>query len=488
MTLAAVMPLPEGLPELTFAGALGGRRVRLVAPATGGLPIAGRRRFRASPAPSTPTSCKPEGPVRRPPRLLQPGARLPGAARRARLPPARTRSGRSPSSAGRRRRTRPSAQLIHELTGPVIPTVLPGVHAVHAVDAAGVHPLLLAIGSERYVPYAARPPAAGAAHARQRHPRPGAAVAGQVPADRRRARTTRDLDIHDIAGVLPPPARARRLARRDLHFQTRTTIDTLDYSGTGLNEGSKLVIAAAGPPATRAVDRSPGGVRSFPGPSTPSASRYPASSPSRRRRSRATKRRCGRSRRWIGGCEKRWDSGRRRRLRRPCRRHGRVRGRRRFRSRRRPPRGPRSPRPLRRRGVHRRLARELPLGHLHPEQPVARRARRRRVRRAQALGVPRPARSSTRASSRTTRRRSRRTPRSSAGSSGWRRRAGRCTGSSERGAPRGIIRERVLKDRPLRGPARMRRLCSPSRAPGRRPRGGHTMSHSERRITSTPEQ
>src|SRR5205807_6373840 len=30
MTLAAVMPLPEGLPELAFAGALGGRRVRLL--------------------------------------------------------------------------------------------------------------------------------------------------------------------------------------------------------------------------------------------------------------------------------------------------------------------------------------------------------------------------------------------------------------------------------------------------------------------------
>ena len=45
-------------------------------------------------------------------------------------------------------------QIIHELTGPIIPTVVPGVHAVHAVDAAGVHPLLLAIGSERYVPYA----------------------------------------------------------------------------------------------------------------------------------------------------------------------------------------------------------------------------------------------------------------------------------------------------------------------------------------------
>jgi 4-hydroxy-3-polyprenylbenzoate decarboxylase len=33
---------------------------------------------------------------------------------------------------------------------------------------------------------------------------------------------------------------------RDLHFQTRTTIDTLDYTGTGLNAGSKLVIACAG--------------------------------------------------------------------------------------------------------------------------------------------------------------------------------------------------------------------------------------------------
>ena len=36
--------------------------------------------------------------------------------------------------------------------------------------------------------------------------------------------------------------------RHDLHFQTQTNIDTLDYSGTALNEGSKVVIVAAGPP------------------------------------------------------------------------------------------------------------------------------------------------------------------------------------------------------------------------------------------------
>jgi 4-hydroxy-3-polyprenylbenzoate decarboxylase len=55
------------------------------------------------------------------------------------------------------------------------------------------------------------------------------------------------LDIHDIAAFF------RHLLERvdwqnDLHFQTRTTIDTLDYSGHGLNAGSKVVIAAAGPP------------------------------------------------------------------------------------------------------------------------------------------------------------------------------------------------------------------------------------------------
>ena len=55
-----------------------------------------------------------------------------------------------------------------------------------------------------------------------------------------------DLDIHDI------PAFFRHLLERvdwrsDLHFQTRTTIDTLDYSGTRLERGSKVVIAAAGP-------------------------------------------------------------------------------------------------------------------------------------------------------------------------------------------------------------------------------------------------
>ena len=42
--------------------------------------------------------------------------------------------------------------LIHKLVGALLPGEFPGVRQINAVDAAGVHPLLLAVGSERYMP------------------------------------------------------------------------------------------------------------------------------------------------------------------------------------------------------------------------------------------------------------------------------------------------------------------------------------------------
>jgi len=248
MTLAAVMPLPEGLPELAFAGALGGRRVRLTyPPATSAmpspLPVAADADFCITGI-VDPQKQLPEGPfgdhlgyysLAHPFPVLnvervyhREGAIWPF-----------TVVGRPPQE------DTCFGQIIHELTGPIIPTVVPGVHAVHAVDAAGVHPLLLAIGSERYVPYAER-----------RKPQElltcANAILGQGQLSLAKylllvAKEDRPtLDIHDI------PAFLGHLLERvdwqtDLHFQTCTTIDTLDYSGSGLNAGSKLVIAAAGP-------------------------------------------------------------------------------------------------------------------------------------------------------------------------------------------------------------------------------------------------
>jgi 4-hydroxy-3-polyprenylbenzoate decarboxylase len=246
MTLAAVMPLPEGLSELAFAGALGGRRVRLVRPPVDGarepLSIAGDADFCIS-GEIDPDVRKPEGPF---------GDHLGYYSLVHDFPVLRVRQvycrpdaiwpftvvGRPPQE------DTAFGELIHELTGPVIPTVLPGVKAVHAVDATGVHPLLLAIGSERYVPYAPRTQP-------QELLTQANAILGQgqlslakylfiVAAD-----DAPGLDINDV------PAFLRHLLERidpgrDLHFQTRTTIDTLDYSGGGFNQGSKLVLAAVG--------------------------------------------------------------------------------------------------------------------------------------------------------------------------------------------------------------------------------------------------
>ena len=242
MTVAAVMPLPEGLPELSFAGALGGRRVRMVS-ADGGLPMPAESDFVLS-GTIDPDLRKPEGPF---------GDHLGYYALQHDFPVMTvdrvyhrdgaiwpfTSVGRPPQE------DTAFGELIHELTGPLVPTVLPGIHAVHAVDAAAVHPLLLAIGSERYVPYAER-----------RRPQElltqANAILGQGQMSLAKylfliaKEDAPDLDIHDIGGFF------RHVLERvdpseDLHFQTRTTIDTLDYSGHGLNQGSKVVIVAAGP-------------------------------------------------------------------------------------------------------------------------------------------------------------------------------------------------------------------------------------------------
>jgi 4-hydroxy-3-polyprenylbenzoate decarboxylase len=242
MTLAAVMPLPEGLSELAFAGALAKRRVRLarvnghVVHSDADFCIVGT---------IDPHATKPEGPFGDHLGYYSlehefPVLRVERVYHRADAIWPFTVVGRPPQE------DTVFGELIHELTGPVIPTVLPGVRAVHAVDASGVHPLLLAIGSERYVPYRDRKEP-------QELLTQANAILGQGQMSLAKVvliaahEDAPELDIHDIPGFLAHMLQ-RLDFRRDLHFQTRTTIDTLDYSGHGLNQGSKLVMAAVGEP------------------------------------------------------------------------------------------------------------------------------------------------------------------------------------------------------------------------------------------------
>ena len=67
------------------------------------------------------------------------------------------------------------------------------------------------------------------------------------------------LDAHDIRAFLR--CLLERVDwRRDCHFQTETTIDTLDYSGSGFNVGSKLVVAARGPAIRDLATELPAGI------------------------------------------------------------------------------------------------------------------------------------------------------------------------------------------------------------------------------------
>jgi 4-hydroxy-3-polyprenylbenzoate decarboxylase len=68
------------------------------------------------------------------------------------------------------------------------------------------------------------------------------------------------LDTHDISHFLKHVLE-RVDWRRDLHFYTKTTIDTLDYSGSGWNEGSKVVIACRGDRQRRLATEVPTNLR-----------------------------------------------------------------------------------------------------------------------------------------------------------------------------------------------------------------------------------
>lgn len=236
---AAIMPLPEGLSEMTFAGLLNGRRFRYfwendwVVSAEADFCIMGTIEKGRT---------LPEGPF---------GDHLGYYSLTHPFPVMKVHKiyhrkdavwhftvvGRPPQE------DTSFGYLIHELVKGLTASEFPGLTQVHAVDAAGVHPLLLAMGQERYMPF------------RERKPEEILTIANRLLGSGQTSLSkyliiaaegdAPNIDVHDIEAFF-----GHVLSRvdwsRDLHFQTRTTIDTLDYSGSGWNAGSKLVIAACG--------------------------------------------------------------------------------------------------------------------------------------------------------------------------------------------------------------------------------------------------
>ncbi|GFM36135.1 3-octaprenyl-4-hydroxybenzoate carboxy-lyase [Desulfovibrio psychrotolerans] len=242
MTLAAIMPLPEGIAEILFAGALAGFRIPMIH-RPGELPMLAEADFCIC-GTVHPGEQKPEGPFGDHLGYYSlahdfPLMRVDAVYHRKDAVWPFTTVGRPPQE------DTVFGAFIHELTADLVPTVFNGVREVHAVDQAGVHPLLLAIGSERYVPYAA-----------ERQPQElitcGLSLLGTTQTSLSKYvliaahEDAPDLHTHDFPRFFRHMLERTDLTR-DLHYITRTTIDTLDYTGISLNQGSKLIWAACGP-------------------------------------------------------------------------------------------------------------------------------------------------------------------------------------------------------------------------------------------------
>ena len=260
LTLSAVMPLPEGMPEICFAGALAGHRIPMVTPnrdGQPGLPMPAEADFCICgylPGKGKTAPVKPEGPFGDHLGYYSlahdfPLLKVEAVYHRPDAIWPFTSVGRPPQE------DTVFGEFIHELTAELVPTVFSGVHEVHAVDAAGVHPLLLAVGSERYVPFAG-----------ERMPQElltcGLALFGSTQTSLAKYLLIAAREDQGCPGAHHVPEfLAHMLCRtdfsRDLHFITRTTMDTLDYSGISLNQGSKLLWAAAGAPRRRLVTEVP---------------------------------------------------------------------------------------------------------------------------------------------------------------------------------------------------------------------------------------
>jgi 4-hydroxy-3-polyprenylbenzoate decarboxylase len=237
--VAAVMPLPEGLSEMNFAGVLAGKRFGYTY--KDGFCISTDADFVIT-GEVFPGENKQEGPFGD--HLGYYSLAHPFPVMKVHKVYARKNAIWAFTVVGRPPQEDTSfGQLIHAMTGAAVSNEIPGLKEVHAVDAAGVHPLLLAIGSERYTPYLTN-----------KKPAEILTIANHILGTGQlslakfvfiTADDTNTISVHHVEAYFKYILERIDLSR-DIHFYTKTTMDTLDYSGENLNAGSKVVIAAYG--------------------------------------------------------------------------------------------------------------------------------------------------------------------------------------------------------------------------------------------------
>jgi UbiD family decarboxylase len=224
LTLAAVAPLPENVPELLLASLIAGRKLPM-AHGHGAHPLVGTAEF-ALIGEVLPGERRPEGPFGDhygyySLRHDYPVFHVRRMAHRADAIYPATVVGKP------RQEDFFIGDLLQELLSPLFPLVMPAVERLWSYGETGYHSL-------------------GAAVVKQRYPREAMASAfrilgeGQLSLTKFLLVTDRYVDLRDFRATLEHVL-ARTNPETDLYVLSNLSMDTLDYTGPAVNEGSKGV-------------------------------------------------------------------------------------------------------------------------------------------------------------------------------------------------------------------------------------------------------
>ena len=232
LILAAVAPLPENVPELMLASLIAGERLKRIAPGPGPHPLVAAAEF-ALIGKVPPRVRRPEGPFGDHYGYYSLQHDYPVfeiekmAHRRDAIYPA-TVVGKP------RQEDFYIGDLLQELLSPLFPLVMPAVEQLWSYGETGYHSLAAAVVKQRYK----REALASAFRILGE---------GQLSLTKFLLVTDRPVDLKDFRATLTHVLE-RTQSQTDLYVFSNTSMDTLDYTGPTVNEGSKGVWLGLGDP------------------------------------------------------------------------------------------------------------------------------------------------------------------------------------------------------------------------------------------------
>jgi UbiD family decarboxylase len=235
LLLAAIAPLPENVPELMLASLIAGERLKLVSPSSrtpGAHPLVAGAEF-ALMGRVPPGERRPEGPF---------GDHYGYYSLRHDYPVfhveriAHRRDAIYPATVVGKPRQEDFfiGDLLQELLSPLFPLVMPAVEQLWSYGETGYHSLAAAVVKQRYK----REAMASAFRILGE---------GQLSLTKFLLVTDRKVDLHDFKATLTHVL-ARTHPETDLYIFSNLSMDTLDYTGPTVNEGSKGVWLGLGDP------------------------------------------------------------------------------------------------------------------------------------------------------------------------------------------------------------------------------------------------